>query len=303
MDHHTIATKARRLLAFACDLGWAAVASRVLPLATAKCSCANEMVAAIHASTSSQPGGLSLLHRAVRSGNLALIQGMLHWGKVHSYQWRADRRGPFGITPLHLAALSEEPRVMLSLLDHCPQGAFTQLVADDGSTPFHLAFQMGHFPLDQLLQMLSNSGMPLAIKPKQEQPTHGRRGHHHQQQASSEMDPCEHCHSTLPPLLLSIMASCADCGSRVPCMDNAGHASGHESSCCAVCVKTEPCCADEGHSHAHHHKLADLSPPLWDANNMAAGDVCDPCAHQHGNVYSITALCQSCHGNRTLEVA
>lgn len=32
-------------------------------------------------------------------------QGVLHWGEVAGYAWRADRTGPGGITPLHLAAL------------------------------------------------------------------------------------------------------------------------------------------------------------------------------------------------------
>eukprot|EP00967_Tisochrysis_lutea_P144487 scaffold269886_cov12-Tisochrysis_lutea.AAC.1 len=33
-----------------------------------------------------------------------------------------------------------------------------------------------------------------------------------------ELDPCDVCHSTLPPLLLSIVAACADCGEEVPCL-------------------------------------------------------------------------------------
>jgi hypothetical protein len=47
-EHAVIARKARRLLLFACDMGWAAVAASVLPLASASCSCAAEMVAAVH---------------------------------------------------------------------------------------------------------------------------------------------------------------------------------------------------------------------------------------------------------------
>jgi hypothetical protein len=49
--HGAIAEKARRLIAFACDQGWLAVASAVLPLAQACGSCAHDIVAAIHAST------------------------------------------------------------------------------------------------------------------------------------------------------------------------------------------------------------------------------------------------------------
>jgi hypothetical protein len=51
MGHAAIAEKARRLIAFACDQGWVAVASAVLPLASACGTCAHDIVAAIHNST------------------------------------------------------------------------------------------------------------------------------------------------------------------------------------------------------------------------------------------------------------
>jgi hypothetical protein len=51
IGHAAIAEKARRLIAFACDQGWAAVASAVLPLASACGTCAHDIVAAIHDST------------------------------------------------------------------------------------------------------------------------------------------------------------------------------------------------------------------------------------------------------------
>ena len=170
MAHTTISLKARRLLATACDMGWAAVATAVLPLACAKCACAAEMVAAIHASTctataadmagsssnlqakeaAGAPGGsgnsLSLLHRAVRSGSLPLLSGMLAWGEAHGYRWPVDCAGAGGVTPLHLCALMDDARPALLLLDHCGwPAAFTQLRSHDGVTPFHLAFQMGHY--------------------------------------------------------------------------------------------------------------------------------------------------------------
>lgn len=153
LPHASIALKARRLLAIACDMGWAAVAAAVLPLACARCSCATEMVAAIHAasvplSASSGAGkrGLTLLHRAVRSGSIPLLAGMLAWGDSHGYRWRVDAAGPAGITPLHLSAMLDDARVGLLLLDHCGwPAAFTHLRSDDGVTPFHLAFQMGHY--------------------------------------------------------------------------------------------------------------------------------------------------------------
>jgi hypothetical protein len=51
LGHAAIAEKARRLIAFACDQGWVAVASAVLPLASACGTCAHDIVAAIHDST------------------------------------------------------------------------------------------------------------------------------------------------------------------------------------------------------------------------------------------------------------
>ena len=47
-------------------------------------------------------------------------------------RWRADQDGPNGITPLHLAALQEDARLALALLDICPEQAFTKLVTRDG---------------------------------------------------------------------------------------------------------------------------------------------------------------------------
>lgn len=58
LPHAVIAEKARRLIAFACDQGWGAVAAAVLPLASACCACAHDIVAAIHDCTA-QVGGLA----------------------------------------------------------------------------------------------------------------------------------------------------------------------------------------------------------------------------------------------------
>lgn len=62
--HGDLADRARRLLAFACDMGWTATAAAVLPLACAKCECAAEVVAALHSVTAAD--GLTLLHRSVQ---------------------------------------------------------------------------------------------------------------------------------------------------------------------------------------------------------------------------------------------
>jgi hypothetical protein len=115
LSHHAIVEKARRLLAFACDMGWASVAAAVLPLAGARCACAADIVAAIHEATAHD--GLSLLHRAVRSGSLPLVRGMLEWGARHAYSWDVGAGGPLGISPLHLAALlDDDAAVLLALL-------------------------------------------------------------------------------------------------------------------------------------------------------------------------------------------
>ncbi|KAI8476194.1 MAG: SBP domain-containing protein, partial [Monoraphidium minutum] len=183
LSHHDIVEKARRLLAFACDMGWAGVAAAVLPLAGARCACAADIVAAIHGATAHD--GLSLLHRAVRSGSLAMVQGVLAWGARHGYRWDVSEGGPLGVSPLHLAALlDDDAAVLLALLDACGGGAaaaaagaapgcceagarccagdaqrcaccaFTEALTDDGVSPFHLSLQHGHFVVDRVLGAL-----------------------------------------------------------------------------------------------------------------------------------------------------
>lgn len=52
-------------------------------------------------------------------------------------------RLPFGLPGFAPSqALHEDPRMLLALLDCAPAGAFTRLNAADGTTPFHLAFQV-----------------------------------------------------------------------------------------------------------------------------------------------------------------
>ncbi|GIL66303.1 hypothetical protein Vafri_19898 [Volvox africanus] len=334
LPHSAIALKARRLLAFACDMGWAAVASAVLPLACASCSCAAEIVAAIHAasvpsSSSAATGdkrGLTLLHRAVRSGSIPLLAGMLAWGDSHGYRWRVDAAGPAGITPLHLSAMLDDARIGLLLLDHCGwPAAFTHLRSDGGVTPFHLAFQMGHYQVDTLMAALgrglhqidqnadaNNSasgdaaaghcshpagrrgrhgasvapGMVVGCKPDDEEDVKpllkGCHGHGHKDGAGNnggccvDLDPCEMCHCTLPPLLLSIMASCNECGRRRMCM---------EAECTAAAGKCGTCSCGAARP----------------TRRSETGEVCS--SRQHGTIFSITALCQGCHGNRVLAVA
>lgn len=313
MPHAAIALKARRLLATACDMGWEAVAAAVLPLACAKCSCAAEMVAAIHLSTTAAEGAksLSLLHRAVRSGSLKLLAGVLAWGDAHGYRWPVDCAGPSGITPLHLSALLPDSRAALLLLDHCGwPAAFTQLRSHDGVTPFHLAFQMGHYQVDTFMCSLSaaqGNGQQLHLVdgaaaannnngnnngPVAAQGSRGRAGRggpnaaacrngggddddeEAEEQAAADLEPCEVCHCTLPPLVLSVAASCNDCGRRRHCV-GAGACGSHSSAC--RCGMSRPALKHE------------------------RGEVCS--LSQHSTVYNITALCQGCHANRVMAVA
>lgn len=299
LSHHAIADKARRLLAFAADRGLAALAAAVLPLASAACDCAADIVAAIHASTAQD--GLSLLHRAVRSGSLPLVTGMLAWGRLHGYQWDIDWGGPLGLTPLHLSALLDDGgAITLALLDElelrqaggssggggaaagmgagdgaaaggedeathsacqvaacaggcaaaacgaAPTGcALTTCSSHDGVTPFHLAFQMGHWSLDRVLAATMASQRVSRVV---EQPLPSawdllraaaaaysggssggaakgaeggkKGGSGGGARASRDLDACLNCQSTTPPLLLSIKAHCSGCGQRQPCISS-----------------------------------------------------------------------------------
>ena len=163
LDKASLQLKARRLLAFACDMGWVVVTARLMPLAAAGCRSHAHAIQAIDRASASTPsalrsplgahlwgeilppgkgkeaGGLSLLHRAVRSGSAPLVAWLLQWsstayggGKEVTGCWRADRRGPLGVTPLHLAALLEDGGVVATmLLRHCPGGAFNRWVSHE----------------------------------------------------------------------------------------------------------------------------------------------------------------------------
>ena len=48
----------------------------------------------------------------------------------------------FSLPTSCVQALHEDPRMLLGLMDYAPPGAFTRLAAADGTTPFHLAFQV-----------------------------------------------------------------------------------------------------------------------------------------------------------------
>ncbi|KAK9824970.1 hypothetical protein WJX81_000184 [Elliptochloris bilobata] len=109
----------RRLLALACDAGAPALAAFLLPEAASSGAgprgSALDKVGTINAAT--QGGdGLSLLHRAVRSGSAAMVDALLSFGCSQGFCWRADVRGPRGLTPMHLAALSPAAPAISRLL-------------------------------------------------------------------------------------------------------------------------------------------------------------------------------------------
>ena len=98
-DGRVIATTAKRLLLFACQVGWSAVSELLLPIAAAMEATASGLVAELE---NLADGGLTLLHQAVRSRNvdlvslchlLALPLGLLRCAPllvtaVHSHAWQ-----------------------------------------------------------------------------------------------------------------------------------------------------------------------------------------------------------------------
>jgi hypothetical protein len=248
-------------------------------------------------------------------------------------------------------AAQEDPRILLALLDYAPAGAFTRLAAVDGTTPFHLAFQMGHFTLDSLAALLSRHTLLAGADSKAAEAAAAAKaaatgaGRRRQQQrgvaggngggdavagggggggagagagaksagwgdaaaamevetmemggcggcgcggrslpprervtaaaaaaavtsgaaatgtagggggsACGELvDPCLRCHSTLPPIMLSIAAACADCGVRVPCLGRLTGASGGAVSekVAAALAKAAAAVTAVGHDTSH----------------------------------------------------
>ena len=69
-DGRVIAVTAKRLLLFACQVGWSAVSELLLPIAAAMEATASGLVAELE---NLADGGLTLLHQAVRSRNVDLV--------------------------------------------------------------------------------------------------------------------------------------------------------------------------------------------------------------------------------------
>jgi hypothetical protein len=283
-----------------------------------------------------------------------------------------------GVTPLHLAALLEDAgKIALMLLDACAcPSAFSRTETEDGVTPFHLALQQGHYTVDQVLQELrllpvihrvsehkplsgwdllrTQNDAAAAAAAEQEGP--GASGTKTSSSSSSskggkstrnskQLDACLICQSVLPPLLISIMAHCAGCGRRQPCVNPDGTpattCSGAAAAAGAVAPSAAPTlsgaaaaggCGGGGAGACQHPGPAAGLPPLPAASGsgkgrggrgggkkgaaltasaaaaarvgvaavLAASDA--SCTHEHGRVLSVTAMCQTCHANRVLEV-
>ncbi len=326
-----VVQKARRLLVLACDLGWPAVAARVLPVALSGAANATEAVAAVENLVEGQEE-LTLLHRAVRSGSLPLVKGIMAWGEQNQYQWPVDKGGPYGLTPLHLAAMLDDDGVIaLRLMDTCGPQAFTSACSDDGVTPFHLAFQMGHFVVDRVLQLMKDpdnlhvleqhtlARHQLLVKQEQEEAEQPARCITRE---SNCLDACLACQSTVPPLLLSIMAHCARCGAQRPCLQalekerearkleaeqgsgrqqaHAGHGAGESSRArrAAARARAEASSGADGKGE---------QAEACGESGCQGGSSCEhrsssSCSHVTKAVYEITAICQICHSNRVMTV-
>ncbi|GAB4817623.1 hypothetical protein N2152v2_004669 [Parachlorella kessleri] len=71
--------------------------------------------------------GLSLLHRALQSRSLPMVQAVLGWGEEAGMPWPSNLPGPLSLTPLHLAAaIPDAPLaagMLEQLLQRCAGGA------------------------------------------------------------------------------------------------------------------------------------------------------------------------------------
>lgn len=95
-----------RLLCYFLDRGWAASARMVLTTLLKHAAPMASFRAVASAVTSCNGEQLGILHRAVRSGEVAAITEVLGWAVQHQTPLVWDAKGPRGLTPLHLLALT-----------------------------------------------------------------------------------------------------------------------------------------------------------------------------------------------------
>jgi hypothetical protein len=107
LSQQEVGLKAAQLLSFACDMGWVRCASRLLPIAiryqggSLGIVKGEKLVASMDGCCSRADSSkakfpaveeLSLIHRAVRSGNLLLVAGLLQWSQ--QYKMAVQARCP-----------------------------------------------------------------------------------------------------------------------------------------------------------------------------------------------------------------
>lgn len=112
--------------------------------------------------------GLSLLHKAVRSGKWDAVDVVLSWADRGGFS-RGDAwcsPGPNGITPLHLAAiLHDDGNLAWSCLANCEAARqlWTQVAACDGRTPADFAREVGRYNLSSSAPPATVQNSELAV--------------------------------------------------------------------------------------------------------------------------------------------
>lgn len=135
-----IACKARALVAAAVARGWAATAKLLLPAVTADGATAADALAALNACC---PAGTTLLHVAVGTGSVAVVQELAAWAAQAGCCWEVDSACVGSrVTPLHVAALlpnAAEMRAALTGMAPATPKLWGLVQACDGTTPEGLA--------------------------------------------------------------------------------------------------------------------------------------------------------------------
>jgi len=94
------------LLAFFLDWGWHSSARMVVDALVNHAAPVASFSAIAAAVADCRGERLGMLHRAVRSGQLATIIEVLHWGVLYQTCLSWEAKGVQGLTPLHLLALT-----------------------------------------------------------------------------------------------------------------------------------------------------------------------------------------------------
>lgn len=95
-----------RLLCYFLDRGWAVSARMVVTTLLKHAAPVASFRALVSAVAACDGQQLGLLHRAVRSGQVGTITEVMGWAVQHRMPLAWDAKGPHGLTPLHLLALT-----------------------------------------------------------------------------------------------------------------------------------------------------------------------------------------------------